>query len=925
MVVPEKGRGAPPIVTFSMSRHRAKQQQPLTQQMVLQGNDVVHLRNPSTTRTAGFKLRSSCTDTVSATPVKGIITPGGVAEVIVVVHNTDKPERLQFICFDETVPQEVFKTVFSVGNAEKEKHDVPSGMLPRPPTSSVLYCRVVPTVQKGECSVVWKRGAIKGRSLIVHNVVQVVEVEGEGDVSFGVIEEGTQCLHTLQPAVHRNGNDSTICSLEFAKAGVLLRIEVSPHPFGGEVAEVTPLASVIRVFLRLRPESVNREEKPKLWQYSAEGWIMNREDHQRQKYCFDAVLPPSTTNADVKAKVDTAAILEQFIAGKNCSILAYGQTNSGKTHTMYGKLCESMPAVQQEVGIIQTTAAELFKKIQNKGLTVSVAFFEIYNELCYDLLQIEPGESDDTQQCKLLPIREVTSGEFSPVGLKEVKVKTLSECLSVLQEGVSNRTVGTSVLNSQSSRSHTVFRIFLGRRVIRSEFNFVDLAGSEAIDDANGTTQQKRETTRINLSLTYLKKVIVDLSKNQMQDEGRKGGFSKRNKLPQASIRSRSCNTSETNGSLRSSSPVSQSSRGASSTSTSSVSGLSSLAVSPPQPQHIVYRNSALTKVLRQSIGGNAFTTLICTASPSPSHHRETKNTILFGVTAKSIKNKIEEKKDVQNGTCKRPEEHAEVQALRTAMTASSKENKELKDEVSALKAELLRAKTLETRPKAVTKAVLSTPTTVEAVLKKNTEMNALSADVHDYLSYGSPVTHIINGEGQTEMLYLSDNSLALCPIDPSTGAPLKKHTTLTVALCDVGSVVLGVHGGRSVRFVAGDVSLDLVCSTSTDKEAWLMVLERLCPTCTISWDMPLVLEGAEGTVLESLSPTEAAFCTAVHILPSDYSLVKRQVLQTGVLHTMADIRDHSAFDLHRTRGCVQFFVEQGWLLEHKMFIASGK
>jgi centromeric protein E len=296
----------------------------------------------------------------------------------------------------------------------------------------------------------------------------------------------------------------------------------------------------------------------------------------------DQVFMPDATNTAVYEAV-ARPIVGQFVDGFNGTVFAYGQTASGKTHTLLGTASDH--------GVIPLAVEDLFRRIAaapDRLFLLRVAFFEIYNEDVFDLLA---GASPKSKV--KLQVRQAKD-QFVVQGLTEKVATSAAEVAQLVEQGTRNRAVGVSNLNEHSSRSHSIFRIVLesGARAVEgpgggggsggksrgairgpvklSELNLVDLAGSETLVDRFGADQQ-RETKFINLSLSQLKTVISALANHN---------------------------------------------------------------------SFIPYRDSTLTKILSNSLGGNARTAVLCTASPDPQHGRMTRGTMQFGSMAKTIKNR---------------------------------------------------------------------------------------------------------------------------------------------------------------------------------------------------------------------------------------------------------------------------------------------
>ncbi|KAI8981566.1 kinesin motor domain-containing protein [Pilobolus umbonatus] len=256
------------------------------------------------------------------------------------------------------------------------------------------------------------------------------------------------------------------------------------------------------------------------------------------------------------------------------TVFAYGQTASGKTYTMvsYERKC-SQYSTDKEPGVIPRAVNEVFSYIEEdtngREYLLRVSYMEIYNEKIKDLL----GAGNTTHE-----IVEDKKGVYVR-NLKEIKVKSYKEVMSLIKEGESNRHISATDYNDQSSRSHTVFQIVIESRssdnylkttkgVRISQLNLIDLAGSEKVATHS---ERRKEGGYINKSLLTLGNVISKLT---------------------------------------SSDPTS----------------------------HIPFRNSKLTRILQPALSGNARICVICTINPTFTSKDESLNTLRFAQRAKLIK-----------------------------------------------------------------------------------------------------------------------------------------------------------------------------------------------------------------------------------------------------------------------------------------------
>ncbi|CAI8013143.1 Kinesin heavy chain [Geodia barretti] len=285
-------------------------------------------------------------------------------------------------------------------------------------------------------------------------------------------------------------------------------------------------------------------------------------------YTYDHVFQPVSTQVEVYT-TSARPLVKDVLSGYNATIFAYGQTASGKTHTMEGVLESS-----EFRGIIPRIVGDIFEHIYamdaNLEIHIKISYFEIYMEKIRDLLDMTKSN---------LPIGESKTKVPYVKGITERFATSPEEVLAVVEEGKSNRKVAVTNMNAHSSRSHAVFLIAIKqenketRQTLTGKLYLVDLAGSEKVEKTNAQGLTLEEAKTINKSLLALSNVIAALS------EGNK--------------------------------------------------------------PFIPYRDSKLTRVLQESLGGNARTTLIICCSPSPYNEAETKTTLMFGDRAKSIKNKV--------------------------------------------------------------------------------------------------------------------------------------------------------------------------------------------------------------------------------------------------------------------------------------------
>lgn len=301
--------------------------------------------------------------------------------------------------------------------------------------------------------------------------------------------------------------------------------------------------------------------------------------------CFfiniDQVISTTSTNKEIFEELFKPNI-HHILNGINMTIFAYGQTSTGKTYTMQGEIPDN-------AGIIPLTLEELFKQIKNDkdiiDSQIGVSFIEIYNESINDLL--------DSSKINL-DLRETPNREVIVNNLTEIKIRNHEQALNLLIKGNESRIVASTKLNEKSSRSHVIFRLNIEitknvkknnfgeeeieKVLLKNHINLIDLAGSENSNKTGCVGQRLKEGSNINKSLLALSNVINKLSQNTGNNNSSSQNF------------------------------------------------------------FVNYRDSKLTRLLQNSLGGNSKTSIICTITDDAEHYNETMNTIHFGNKAKNIK-----------------------------------------------------------------------------------------------------------------------------------------------------------------------------------------------------------------------------------------------------------------------------------------------
>mmetsp|Transcript_7201 Transcript_7201/g.13218 ORF Transcript_7201/g.13218 Transcript_7201/m.13218 type:complete len:498 (-) Transcript_7201:142-1635(-) len=348
-----------------------------------------------------------------------------------------------------------------------------------------------------------------------------------------------------------------------------------------------------------------------------------------RKFEFDRVLGPAADQADSYNLVGKG-VVNEVLAGYNGTIMAYGQTGSGKTFTVFGSRdalehYSSEEDIHSEAGIVPRSVQHVFdyirERIDDVQFKVTVSFLQIYLEVINDLL--DPANQN-------LHIREDPRSGIFVDGLTQQSVMSQQELLILLQQAAKSRSTGTTSMNRSSSRSHAVLQIFLEQRWLEEEgpnkkrklkrglLTIVDLAGSERLGKSGSEGLRQQEAKIINKSISALGNCISTLS---------------------------------------------------------SEAATKSMA-------HVPFRDSKLTRLLTESLGGNSKTSIYACVGPSLLNFDETYSTLHFATRAMRVRTyvRLNETTDLRPAT---PEQY-----IQKAQFLESK-NIDLQREVDTLKMKL--------------------------------------------------------------------------------------------------------------------------------------------------------------------------------------------------------------------------------------------
>lgn len=355
-------------------------------------------------------------------------------------------------------------------------------------------------------------------------------------------------------------------------------------------------ANSVRVVLRIRPllpseaergETQNAKPLPDGQSVLISAQLSQARKVETQQHRLDCVFGPSIGQLELFHQSGVEYYCESALEGMTSTVFCFGQTGSGKTYTMSGPMmeCEALDdhaGLQYRAAHFMAHAADEINRTYGSAsfspVVLRSSYIEIYNEAINDLL----GE---TTGLKLRWSQAAQS--FFIENLMMVQCDDVSDLLAVLSEGNNNRKRASHLLNVDSSRSHVIFTVYVERRDAPDappklgKVHFIDLAGSEKLRDSESTGVHCEETKSINKSLFALGHVISSLAKAGKQQGGGGGG----------------------------------------------------------SESYIPYRDSTLTKLLMDSLGGQSKTLMVACVTPSNRFTEESLRTIAYAMRTKNIVN----------------------------------------------------------------------------------------------------------------------------------------------------------------------------------------------------------------------------------------------------------------------------------------------
>nr|KJB58551.1 hypothetical protein B456_009G214600 [Gossypium raimondii] len=368
-------------------------------------------------------------------------------------------------------------------------------------------------------------------------------------------------------------------------------------------------------------------------------------------FTFDHVYGSTGSPSSSMFEECIVPLVDGLFQGYNATVLAYGQTGSGKTYTMGTGFKDGC-----QTGIIPQVMNALFGKIESLKHQIEfqlhVSFIEILKEEVRDLLDptsLNKSDAASPNTGKVhvpgkppIQIRESSNGVITLAGSTEVSVSTLKEMAACLEQGSLSRATGSTNMNNQSSRSHAIFTITLeqmhklnpvsgdgspndimSEEYLCAKLHLVDLAGSERAKRTGSDGMRFKEGVHINKGLLALGNVISALGDEKKRKEG----------------------------------------------------------------VHVPYRDSKLTRLLQDSLGGNSRTVMIACISPADINAEETLNTLKYANRARNIQNKPVVNRDPMSNEMLKMRQQLEHLQAELCARGGSDEVQVLKERIAWLEA----------------------------------------------------------------------------------------------------------------------------------------------------------------------------------------------------------------------------------------------
>ncbi|XDA89431.1 hypothetical protein R6Z07F_019058 [Ovis aries] len=429
----------------------------------------------------------------------------------------------------------------------------------------------------------------------------------------------------------------------------------SPAPGSPAMGEMEPKAQQLTVALRIRPLNDTELEEGAaviahkvgdqmvvLMDPSEDPEDPLRTHRSREKtFIFDVVFDQHASQEDVYLAT-TQQLVEGVVSGYNATVFAYGPSGAGKTHTMLG--------MDTEPGIYLQTLSGLFQAIEeardSTDCSVSMSYLEIYNEVIRDLLSPSSG---------FLDLREDSRGSIQIAGITEVSTSNAQEIMQLLTKGNRQRTQEPTATNKTSSRSHAVLQVIVRRRgrgahpaeeVRVGRLFMVDLAGSERASqvleipghaEAAGprgrgssgpSPKGPRSSAGERKPLRRRERCLRGGSRDVRRGPAHHIGHAYSSRPPRPPTQNQGKRMKEGAHINRSLLALGN-----------CINALSEKGGS--RAQYVNFRDSKLTRLLKDALGGNSRTVMIAHISPASTHFEESRTTLLYAYRAKNIKTRV--------------------------------------------------------------------------------------------------------------------------------------------------------------------------------------------------------------------------------------------------------------------------------------------
>ncbi|KAJ0786205.1 putative plus-end-directed kinesin ATPase [Helianthus annuus] len=264
--------------------------------------------------------------------------------------------------------------------------------------------------------------------------------------------------------------------------------------------------SMVRVIARVRPflpQDGSKESLPCISSLDSSGsevtvHLKDPYSCRNENYKLDSFYGQEDKNVREIIEREVMPLIPAVVNGSNATVFAYGATGSGKTFIMQGN--------DEVAGVMPMATASILSMCEKMGgKSVEVSYYEIYNERCYDLLEVKAKE---------IAILDDKDGRPHLIGLSKIPIRSMLDFQETLSCGLQRRKVASTGLNDVSSRSHGILVISVSNGHVIGKLNLIDLAGNEDNKKSGNEGVRLHESAKINQSLFALSQVIYALNNN---------------------------------------------------------------------------------------------------------------------------------------------------------------------------------------------------------------------------------------------------------------------------------------------------------------------------------------------------------------------------------------------------------------------------